>query len=65
VWYLNNLKPGATAPIRCTNNVVASYVDFDPQTAVFCAWEGIAKRTKDRDVKLFDSDGITHLRPRI
>ena len=65
IWSLNNLKAGARATIRCANNIVASRIDFNPRTAVFCEWSGVAVRQQGGGVKLFQSDGVTFLRPRI
>jgi len=63
IWSLNNLRAGATSPTRCANSMTVSKIDWNPETAIFCRWAGMAKRERNGNVKLYHSDGITLLNP--
>ena len=61
VWTINGLSNGTTGRLHCTNNLKASSLDWSKNKRVFCDWEGVAKRDKDK-VVLLEKDGKTRLR---
>jgi len=62
VWSLISGKNGASSRIICTNNPEVFKADWNKHKAVFCFWIGVAVRQRDGSVRLFDRDGISHIK---